>query len=56
MFKKINKIGKKDNVGILIKYISLFKQEFSKKKIILKIYLIKRNQKHASFFSFEKSI
>ena len=28
MFEKSNKIGKKDNVGITIKYISLLKKNY----------------------------
>ena len=50
MFKKINKIGKKDNVGILIKYISLFKQEFSKKKNYFKNLFDKKKSKTCKFF------
>ena len=48
MLKKSNKIGKEDNGGIKIKYISLLKKELI--IFISKINLIERNQKTCKFF------
>ena len=54
MFKKDNKVRKKYNVGIKIKWISLLKKEFI--LFFLELILIEINQKTWNFFLSEKSI
>ena len=50
MFKKSNKIGKKDNVGVNNKYINLLKRDLFKKRFFLETQLIEINQNACKFF------
>ena len=52
MLKKINKIGKKDNFGIKIKYITLLK---NKSLIFFKDQFDRKKSKNMQFFSYLKN-